>query len=111
VLTASLRTRRIGFPYPATKDVVLALRLRRRATAGVPRPVGATSIALKLFLIVGTVGLFVWAGFLPEADEATPLGWSLLLSSWRPSVGTRRFPSPSQWCHSPSASAQPSVAG
>ena len=46
-----------------------------------PRRGGTTSIALKGFLLVGTLGLFVWAGFLPDNDDEPPLGWVLLFGA------------------------------
>jgi len=46
------------------------------------RPVrrgGTTSLVLKAFLLMGTIGLIVWAGTLPGNAQQDPLGWDLLL--------------------------------
>lgn len=46
------------------------------------RPVrrgGTTSLALKAFLLMGTIGLIVWAGTLPDHAQQDPVGWDLLL--------------------------------
>jgi hypothetical protein len=46
------------------------------------RPVrrgGAISLVLKAFLLIGTIGLIVWAGTLPDNGQQDPVGWDLLL--------------------------------
>lgn len=33
---------------------------------------------LKIFVVMATVGLLVWAAYLPDDDEEPPLGWVVL---------------------------------
>ena len=53
---------------------VKASDTRLRARRG-----GTASLVLKAFLITGTVGLFVWEGFLPNDDSEPPVAWDVLL--------------------------------